>query len=62
MYLRNAEPSVEELLNDPIARLLRARDGLQPEQVWVCVNDARQKLKTRAFAGALGSVHPADHP
>ena len=45
MYLRNAEPTVEELLDDPIAHLLMARDRLQPEQVWVCVNDARRKLR-----------------
>ena len=47
MYLRNAEPSVEELLNDPIAYLLMARDGLLPEQVWAYVNDARRKLRDR---------------
>ena len=52
MYLRNAEPTVEELLNDPIAHLLMKRDRLQPEQVWACVNDARQKLKARKIADA----------
>ena len=31
MYLRNAEPPLEELLNDPIAHLLMARDRLQFE-------------------------------
>lgn len=29
MYLRNAEPTLEQLLDDPIAHLL-ARDRLQP--------------------------------
>ena len=47
MHLRNAEPTVEELLNDPIAYLLMAQDGLQSEQVWACVNDARRKLRDR---------------
>jgi hypothetical protein len=47
MYLRNAEPMVEELLDDPIARLLMARDGLQPEHVWACVGNARQRLRDR---------------
>ena len=47
MYLRNAEPTVEELLNDPIAHLLRARDGLKTEQVWAYINDARRKLGER---------------
>jgi len=47
MYIRNAEPTVEELLNDPIAHLLMARDGIEPEQVWAHVNDARRKLRDR---------------
>ena len=41
------EPTVDELLNDEIARLLMERDGLQPEFVWACVRDARRKLKAR---------------
>ena len=40
-----AEPTVEELLDDPIAHLLMGRDGLRPEQVWAYVNDARRKLR-----------------
>jgi hypothetical protein len=44
MYRHNAEPTVEELLNDPIAHLLMARDRLQPEDVWACVENTRQRL------------------
>jgi hypothetical protein len=58
MYLRNAEPTVEELLNDPIAHLLMERDGLQPEQVWASVNDARQMLKARKIVGTV--QHPCE--
>jgi hypothetical protein len=47
MYLRNAEPPLEELLNDPIAHLLMARDRLQFEQVWAHVDDARRRLRGR---------------
>lgn len=47
MYLRNVEPTVEELLNDPIAHLLRACDGLETEQVWAYINDTRRKLGER---------------
>ena len=47
MYLRNAEPTIEELLNDPIAHLLMARDRLQSEQVWAYVNGARRRLRDR---------------
>ena len=46
---RMTEPTVEELLNDQIARLLRAYDGLTTESVWACVSDARRKLKVRAW-------------
>jgi len=41
------EPTIDELLSDPIARLLMERDGLRPEFVWACVRDARRKLKAR---------------
>jgi len=47
MYRDNAEPSVEELLNDPIAHLLMEHDGLQPEYVWACIESARWKLRDR---------------
>ena len=45
MYCSNSEPTVEELLSDPVARLLMACDGLQPEYVWACIGAARRKLK-----------------
>jgi hypothetical protein len=41
------EPTVDELLNDPIVRMLMERDGLPAEFVWACVRDARRKLKAR---------------
>jgi hypothetical protein len=47
MYSRNHEPSLDELLNDPITRLLMARDRLQPEVAWEAVEDARRKLRAR---------------
>jgi hypothetical protein len=34
------EPTIGELLNDPIAKLLRRRDGLQEEDVWLAVEQA----------------------
>jgi hypothetical protein len=43
----NAEPTVDELLNDPIAHLLMVRDRLQPEHIWACVDNARQRLRAR---------------
>ena len=47
MHIRNSEPTVEELLDDPIAHLLMTRDRLQSAQVWAYVNDARRKLRDR---------------
>lgn len=44
---RMTEPTVEELLSDPIARLLMARDRLRPEVVWECVKDAKRRLRQR---------------
>ena len=41
------EPTVDELLSDPIAWMIMERDGLRPEVVWACVRDARRKLKSR---------------
>jgi hypothetical protein len=43
----NAEASVEDLLNDPIAELLRRRDKLTLQEVWDCVEDGRRRLRAR---------------
>ena len=32
-YIRNEEPTLEELLAEPIVRLVMARDGVQPAEV-----------------------------
>ena len=48
MYLRNVEPTIDELLEDPIAGLLMARDGLRAETVWMCIRTAGQKLSGQA--------------
>jgi len=40
---RLAEPTIEELLRDPIAQVLMERDGLRPEQVRSCLRAARIK-------------------
>lgn len=40
------EPSVEELLDDPILALLLAYDGLSVDRVRAAVADAQAKLQT----------------
>lgn len=39
------EPSIAELLDDPIAELLRAYDGLREADVWLAVEQARCQLR-----------------
>ena len=58
MKVRNTEPTVEELLADPVARLLMARDGLQPGHVWACVRAARQKRSARETLGRAVAAQP----
>ena len=38
------EPSIAELLSDPIAVLLRAYDGISEEEVWQALASARAAL------------------
>ena len=47
LYSGNLEPSIEELLNDPIAALIMARDRITPEIVWSQVHEARRELRRR---------------
>jgi hypothetical protein len=47
MYIRNDEPSVEELLNDDVMRLLMARDGLSDQSLRALVRDVQRRLRTR---------------
>ena len=46
-YLGNDEPAIEELLTDPIAVLLRRRDGLSLEDVCRCIADAMARTRFR---------------
>jgi hypothetical protein len=47
LYVGNREPLLDEVLNDPIVRLVMARDGLPLEEVWVHVEAARRRLRER---------------
>ncbi len=50
MYVRNSEPSVEELLSDDITRMVMARDGLSDQVVRALVRDVQRRLKARRLA------------
>ena len=51
IFNANDEPTVEELLADPIASLLMARDGVQPREVLAIIDRARTAQKERAALG-----------
>jgi hypothetical protein len=51
VYIGNREPTLYEILNDAVARLLMASDGLQVEEVLAHVNAARRRL---AALGVFG--------
>jgi len=57
LYSGNLEPSIEELLDDPIAVLIMARDRITPEIVWSEIVEARQKLERRRCAGSRAPAH-----
>jgi hypothetical protein len=50
VYISNREPSVRELLDDPIVCLLMASDRVRVEQVMLHLRAARRRL---AAAGTL---------
>lgn len=64
MYSANAEPSLEELLTDPVARLLMQRDGLRPEQVRSCIGAVQEKLRltrpVERLPAQIGGVRSAE--
>jgi hypothetical protein len=47
MYLRNTEPTIDEMLRDEVVRLVMARDGLSEAAVRALIRDTRQRLQPR---------------
>ena len=47
MFVRNREPSLDELLSDPVTRLVMARDGFSDEAVRKLLEETRRRLMTR---------------
>ncbi|HZB91838.1 MAG TPA: hypothetical protein VE397_10380 [Stellaceae bacterium] len=48
LYVGNREPPLDEVLDDPIVRLVMARDGLPPEEVRAHIESARRRLQQRS--------------
>jgi len=47
LYFGNREPPLDEVFDDPIVRLLMARDGLPPDEARACVERMRAALRER---------------
>ena len=47
LFCGSKEPTLEELLGDPIARLLFARDRVKEEDIKALVDAVRQKLRSK---------------
>jgi hypothetical protein len=52
VYIGNREPTLDELLDDPIARLLMASDQLAPETVRGHFEAARRRLRELVSSNA----------
>jgi hypothetical protein len=51
MYIRNREPSVDEMLSDPLIQLIMERDGLSDDEVRTLMADTKRRLEAESFAG-----------
>lgn len=52
MYIRNREPSVDEVLSDPVIQLVMARAGLSDEAMRSLIAEAKRRLEGDGAAGA----------
>jgi len=61
-HFGNDEPSLDDLIDDPIARLVMVRDGLTPEIVRALMDNARGRRtsdtarNTSSAAAKIGSA------
>jgi hypothetical protein len=55
LYSGNREPPLDEVLDDPIVRLVMARDRLTREEVRVHIEAVRQQLSVMSVTDGRGS-------
>ena len=51
---RGSEPSLRELMDDPLTQAVMRRDGLTAEQIWIAIREAQRKL-TSPSSGEVNS-------
>jgi hypothetical protein len=52
MYIRNLEPSVDEILSDPLIQLVMERDGSSDVAVRTLMVETKRRLAAEDFAGS----------
>lgn len=52
------EPTVAELMADPLVQMIFARDRIRPEDAWAAISAARRRLAVRRWRSApIPSAH-----
>jgi|HubBroStandDraft_1064217.scaffolds.fasta_scaffold19349_3 hypothetical protein len=52
MYIRNLEPSVDEILSDPLIQLVMERDGSSGVAVRTLMVETKRRIEAEVFAGS----------
>jgi hypothetical protein len=50
MYIRNREPSVDEMLSDPLIQLVMERDGSSDDEVRTLMAETKRRLEADSFS------------
>jgi len=61
-YLSNDEPSLDELLNEPIIRLMMDRDGVKPGSLRAAFSEMSGRVAGRVAVSAAKPRQPAGRP
>jgi hypothetical protein len=61
-YLSNDEPSLDELLNEPIIRLMMDRDGVKPRNLRAAFSEMSGRVAEREAVGATKPRQAAGRP
>ncbi len=61
-YLANGEPSLDELFNEPIVRLMMDRDGVNPRRLRATLSETSRRVAERMAIGAIEGRGPAVPP
>lgn len=62
MYIRNREPSVDEILSDPLIRLVMTRDGQSDDAVRKLMAEAKRRVAASTPDLAAADAQPAAAP